>query len=365
MDALLGRGYTVMLETGGHRPIARVPSDVIKIVDVKCPGSGESDKNHWENLDALAPHDEVKFVIKDRADYEFARDVIARHDLPSRVGGRAAVAGARRARSADCCPNGCSPIALPARLQLQLHKFIWSPETRGASDATRRRSAERRLDSYTAAAIATRRGLHAVRADHPLRPAPRPRSRGGAAGGGGARRERHLELPLDLRGIGGSALTSRRPVPRTAISPQVDIPSTYVPARNTIFLSLALGWAEVLGATRSVHRRQRARLLRLSRLPAGVHRRVRALAALATRAGVEGRALPHPHAAHHAVEGGDHPARPRARPRLRADAQLLRPRHQTGSRAAAATAACCAREGFAEAGVSIRSRSVDRPTYEP
>ena len=73
-----------MLETGGHRPIARVPAAVMKIVDVKCPGSGEAEKNDWSNLDRLAPHDEVKFVVKDRADYEFARDVIARHDLRAR-----------------------------------------------------------------------------------------------------------------------------------------------------------------------------------------------------------------------------------------------------------------------------------------
>src|SRR5580765_895685 len=78
MERLLEVGHTVMLETGGHRPIDRVPADVVKIVDVKCPGSGESDKNCWANLDVLAPHDEVKFVIADRADYEFARDVVSK-----------------------------------------------------------------------------------------------------------------------------------------------------------------------------------------------------------------------------------------------------------------------------------------------
>src|SRR5437016_3491210 len=86
MDRLLAQGRTVLLETGGHRPVSRVPAAVRKIVDVKCPGSGESARNHWDNLAALAPHDEVKFVVKDRADYEFARHVIARYDLPSRVG---------------------------------------------------------------------------------------------------------------------------------------------------------------------------------------------------------------------------------------------------------------------------------------
>jgi 7-carboxy-7-deazaguanine synthase len=85
MEQLLLRGHRVMLETGGHRSIANVPSAVIRIVDVKCPGSGEAQKNHWPNLDLLDRTDEVKFVIKDRADYEFARDVVERHRLIERT----------------------------------------------------------------------------------------------------------------------------------------------------------------------------------------------------------------------------------------------------------------------------------------
>src|SRR5713101_3423077 len=85
MERLLAGGHRVMLETGGHRPIDRVPVDVIKIVDVKCPGSGEADKNDWGNLDRLAPHDEVKFVVANRVDYEFARDVVERRQLASRA----------------------------------------------------------------------------------------------------------------------------------------------------------------------------------------------------------------------------------------------------------------------------------------
>src|SRR5438045_9232531 len=85
MERLLAGGRTVMLETGAHRPTSRVPAAVLKIVDIKCPASGEAAKNDWSNLDRLEPHDEVKFVIQDRADYEFARDVIARHDLASRT----------------------------------------------------------------------------------------------------------------------------------------------------------------------------------------------------------------------------------------------------------------------------------------
>jgi len=119
-----------MLETGGHRSIARVPEAVLKIVDVKCPGSGEADKNDWDNLDRLGRHDQVKFVIKDRGDYEFARDVIARHDLPRRA---AAILMSPVHGVLDPRPLSEWMLAdhLPARLQLQLHKFIWSPTTRG------------------------------------------------------------------------------------------------------------------------------------------------------------------------------------------------------------------------------------------
>ena len=130
MERLGGSGRTVMLETGGHRSIARVPAGVLKVVDVKCPGSGEADRNDWSNLSRLAPHDEVKFVIKDRADYEFARDVIARYGL----GGRAAavlmspVHGVLEPRTLS---EWMLADRLPARLQLQLHKYIWTPTTRG------------------------------------------------------------------------------------------------------------------------------------------------------------------------------------------------------------------------------------------
>jgi 7-carboxy-7-deazaguanine synthase len=130
MNRLLESGRTVMLETGGHISIADVPSQVIRIVDVKCPGSGESDKNHWPNLDVLTPQDEVKFVIKDRADYEFARDVVARHTLID------------RARAVLFSPvHGVLPAkdlaawilqdTLPVRLQLQAHKYIWGADVRG------------------------------------------------------------------------------------------------------------------------------------------------------------------------------------------------------------------------------------------
>ncbi|HEX3704201.1 MAG TPA: radical SAM protein [Vicinamibacterales bacterium] len=130
MERLLLDGRTVLLETGGHRPIDRVPAAVVKIVDVKCPGSGEAGRNDWTNLSRLAPHDEVKFVVQDRADYEFARDVMATHDLTARAAAvlMSPVHGVLDARTLS---EWVLEDHLPVRLQLQLHKYIWSPTTRG------------------------------------------------------------------------------------------------------------------------------------------------------------------------------------------------------------------------------------------
>ena len=130
MDRLLADGRLVMLETGGHRSIARVPPAVLKIVDVKCPASGEADRNDWENLARLAPHDEVKFVIQDRGDYDFAKDVIDRHGLVSRAAAilLSPVHGVLEPRTLS---EWMLADRLPARLQLQLHKYIWSPTARG------------------------------------------------------------------------------------------------------------------------------------------------------------------------------------------------------------------------------------------
>jgi 7-carboxy-7-deazaguanine synthase len=130
MERLLADGRTVLLETGGHRSTARVPSEVVTILDVKCPGSGEAHRNDWANLDRVRPHDEVKFVIKDRADYEYARDVVGRYDLASRV---AAVLFSPVHGVLD--PKQLSEWVLAdglaVRLQLQVHKYIWDPNTRG------------------------------------------------------------------------------------------------------------------------------------------------------------------------------------------------------------------------------------------
>jgi 7-carboxy-7-deazaguanine synthase len=130
MQQLLDAGRTVMVETGGHLSIQEVPPQVIRIVDVKCPGSGESSKNHWDNLQLLTPNDEVKFVIRDRADYEYARDVVARYGL---VGRTAAVlfSPVHNVLPAKDLAAWILDDRLTVRLQLQAHKFIWGADTRG------------------------------------------------------------------------------------------------------------------------------------------------------------------------------------------------------------------------------------------
>jgi 7-carboxy-7-deazaguanine synthase len=130
MQGLLDRGRTVLLETGGHRSTARVPERVVTILDVKCPGSGEAGRMDWSNLDRLRPHDEVKFVIKDRADYEYARDVIAQRNLAARAAAihLSPVHGVMNPRTLS---EWVLADNLPVRLQLQLHKYIWDPATRG------------------------------------------------------------------------------------------------------------------------------------------------------------------------------------------------------------------------------------------
>jgi 7-carboxy-7-deazaguanine synthase len=130
MARLLEQGKTVLIETGGHRSIARVPEGVVRIVDIKCPGSGESDKTDWTNLALLTPRDQVKFVIADRTDYEFARDLVRREQLAERCG---AVLFSPVHGELELRPLAEWMLAdrVPARLQAQLHKYIWDPQTRG------------------------------------------------------------------------------------------------------------------------------------------------------------------------------------------------------------------------------------------
>jgi len=142
MERLLASGYTVLLETSGERPLDKVPRQVIKIVDVKCPDSGEGDTFRIENLDALTPHDEVKFVVASRRDYEFARQFIEQHALMARVASvilspafRKDAAGSRDVSHCLVDPRELAEWILAdglnARLGLQIHKFIWEPSLKG------------------------------------------------------------------------------------------------------------------------------------------------------------------------------------------------------------------------------------------
>ena len=130
MERLLESGRTVLLETGGQIDVSRVPGAVIKVMDVKCPASGESDKNEWSNIDRLGLRDQVKFVIQDRGDYEFARATVCQHALDRRC---AAVLFSPVHGVLD--PKALSEWILedrlPVRLQLQIHKHIWGANVRG------------------------------------------------------------------------------------------------------------------------------------------------------------------------------------------------------------------------------------------
>lgn len=142
MLRLLHSGHTVLLETSGERPLLRVPRAVIKVVDVKCPNSGEPDTFDMENLETLGPRDEVKFVLSDRTDYEFARDFAARHHLASRINAvlfspafSKDAAGGRDTSHCLLDPRELAEWMLAdkvrARLGLQIHKFVWDPALKG------------------------------------------------------------------------------------------------------------------------------------------------------------------------------------------------------------------------------------------
>ncbi len=130
MERLVSRGFTVLLETGGHRSIARVPPAVVAVMDVKCPGSGEAEKVDWENMSRLRAHDQVKFVIRDRADYEFAKDALTRHGLAARAAAVlfSPVHGVLHPRDLS---EWVLADRLPVRVQLQVHKYIWGADVRG------------------------------------------------------------------------------------------------------------------------------------------------------------------------------------------------------------------------------------------
>ncbi len=129
MGELLEKGYRVMLETGGALPIDKVPEKVIKILDIKCPGSGEEKKNHLENLTFLAPHDEIKFVLLDRADYEWSRNLLQKYDLSS--SNQVLFSPVFDKLDLKDLSEWILEDRLPVRLQTQLHKVIWNKNAIG------------------------------------------------------------------------------------------------------------------------------------------------------------------------------------------------------------------------------------------
>src|SRR6516165_7205751 len=142
METLLSAGYTVLLETSGERPLDNVPRQVVKIVDVKCPHSGEGGTFREENLQYLTARDELKFVVASRTDYEFAREFVHEHRLngkgPSVILSPAFRKDASGSRDVSHCLVDPRDLAewmlgdgLNARLGLQIHKFIWEPSLKG------------------------------------------------------------------------------------------------------------------------------------------------------------------------------------------------------------------------------------------
>jgi 7-carboxy-7-deazaguanine synthase len=134
-ERLLEEGYTVLVETSGAFDVAPLDRRVHKIMDLKCPGSGESHRNRWENLEHLTERDEIKFVVKDRNDYEWARETIRARGLDARV-----EAGSLRALlvspvwgdiDLEELADWILEDALRVRLQMQLHKLVWGPERTG------------------------------------------------------------------------------------------------------------------------------------------------------------------------------------------------------------------------------------------
>ena len=129
MKALLGKKYTVLLETNGSLSIAQVPSGVIKIVDIKCPGSGQSDKVYWKNLEYLSLSDELKFVISDSDDLQWATKVVQEEELGKE--NTVLFSPVFDKISPSVIAEWIVENSLPVRLQLQMHRLIWKEEVRG------------------------------------------------------------------------------------------------------------------------------------------------------------------------------------------------------------------------------------------
>lgn len=129
MTRFVDAGYTVLLETSGAIDITPVDPRVHVILDVKCPGSGMTDRIHWPNLSTLAAKDEAKFVLADRADYDWACEILAQHDIANRCSVLfSPVFGSLDVRQ---LAEWILADRLPVRFQLQIHKYIWAPDMRG------------------------------------------------------------------------------------------------------------------------------------------------------------------------------------------------------------------------------------------
>lgn len=126
---LVDGGYQVLLETGGHRPIRDVPPQVVRILDLKCPGSGMSHRNLWDNLEWLTSQDEVKFVIADEEDFRWASGVLKERSLAEKVTVHFSPVWGEM--DTEILAGWILRDRLPVRLHLQLHRFIWSPDRRG------------------------------------------------------------------------------------------------------------------------------------------------------------------------------------------------------------------------------------------
>ncbi len=129
VDKLIEAGFKVLVETSGSIPLDKLNSEAIKIMDIKCPGSGMAHKNHWPNLGYLTPKDEVKFVLADRADYDWAVDILRKYRLDR----KAAVLFSTVFGKLESVKvvEWIIQDKLPVRFQLQMHKYIWHPETKG------------------------------------------------------------------------------------------------------------------------------------------------------------------------------------------------------------------------------------------
>ena len=131
ITGLCDRGYEVLIETGGYVSTERVDPRAKIILDVKCPASGEAERNHWPNLERLrADMDEVKFVVADMADWNYAQDVIARYDLTMRAK-EVLISPVHGMREISELAEAVAASGLRVRMNLQLHKYIWGAEVRG------------------------------------------------------------------------------------------------------------------------------------------------------------------------------------------------------------------------------------------